>query len=64
MDDLKNLKALEKVWLVGCWRLTNVDGLKDLPALTAIDLTGCTGLTKESVAALKAALPKAAITGP
>ena len=64
VDGLKNLSALQEVWLRRCTGLTNVDGLKNLPALRAVVLEGCTGLTKESVAALKAALPKAYIPGP
>ena len=61
VDTLKNLSALQSVWLTGCAGLTNVDALKNLSALQEITLHGCTGLTKESVAALKAALPSANI---
>ncbi len=64
VDALKNLSALRKVHIFGCIKLTNVDALKNLPALQQIWLSGCRGLTKESVAALKAALPKARITAP
>lgn len=64
VDWLKNLSGLQEVWLDGCTGLTNVDGFKNLPALQVITLFGCTGLTPESVAALKAALPKAEIIGP
>ncbi len=64
VDGLKNLSALEIVSLQGCTGLTNVDGLKNLSALKIVSLQGCTGLTKESVAALRAALPNATITGP
>ena len=64
MDGLKNLSALEGVWLSGCTALTNVDALKNLSTLQSVDLRGCTGLTPESVAALKAALPNAEIIGP
>ena len=62
VDALKNLSALQTVFLKGCTGLTNVDGLKNLSALQRITLDGCTGLTKETVAALKAALPKAYIS--
>ena len=61
---LMNLFALEEVYLGDCTGLTNVDGLMNLPSLRNVDLTGCTGLTPETVAALKAALPNAKITGP
>ncbi len=64
VDALKNLSKLKWVHLNGCTGLTNVDALKNLPALRDVYLEGCTGLTKESVAALKAALPKAQISGP
>ena len=64
LDALRNLSALREVWLNDCTKLTNVDALKNLSALEEIDLSGCTGLTPESVAALKAALPKAKILGP
>ena len=61
VDALKNLTALERVNLGGCTGLTNVDALMHLPALSMVRITGCTGLTKESIAALKAAHPKAEI---
>ena len=64
VDALKNLPVLEVVWLDGCTGLTNVDGLKNLPALQEVMLSGCTGLTAESVASLKAALPKAIFYDP
>ena len=64
VDLLKSCPALEGVSLEGCTGLTNVDVFKSLPALNSVRLEGCTGLTPESVAALKAALPNAAITGP
>ncbi|MEK0447735.1 MAG: hypothetical protein RL088_3 [Verrucomicrobiota bacterium] len=64
VDGLRNLSALETVSLVGCTGLTNVDALKNLSALREVYLTGCTGLTPESVAELKAALPKAKIYRP
>ena len=64
VDALKNLSALQDVVLIDCTGLTNVDGLKNLSALQYVWLAGCTGLTKESVAALKAALPNAKIYGP
>ena len=64
VDGLKNLSALQWVTLPGCTGLTNVDGLKNLHALQGVSLYGCTGLTKESVAALKAALPKVIIYEP
>ncbi len=58
LDALKNLSALQTVWLYGCTGLTSVDALKNLTALQQVYLNGCTGLAKESVAALKAALPR------
>ncbi len=61
---LINLLALEEVDLSDCTGLTNVDGLMNLPALESVDLKRCKGLTKDSVAALKAALPNALIIGP
>ena len=64
VDALKNLSALKEVSLFGCTGLTSVDGLKNLSALHEVVLIGCTGLTDESVASLKAALPKTDITGP
>ncbi len=64
IDALKNLAALEEVQLIGCTGLTDVNALKRLSALKKVTLYGCTGLTPESVAALKAALPNARITGP
>ena len=64
MDALKRLTSLRHVDLAGCTGLTNVDALKTLPSLQQVDLGGCTGLTTESVAALKAALPNARISGP
>ena len=64
VDGLKNLPALHRVSLADCTGLTNVDGLKNLPALKEVNLYRCTGLSPETVAALKAALPKATITGP
>ena len=57
VDALKNHSALQEVTLIGCTGLPNLDGLKNLSALRVIQLSGCTGLTKETVAALKAALP-------
>ena len=64
VDALKHLSALREVYLNICTGLTNVDGLMNLRALHTVYLDGCTGLTKESVAALKAALPNAQIFGP
>ena len=64
VDALKNLFALKEVSLFGCTGLTNVDGLDNHSALREVVLIGCTRLTKESVAALKAALPNAEISGP
>ena len=64
VDALKNLSALQVVYLNGSKRLTNVDALKNLSALQTVSLEGCTGLTKESIAALKAALPNAQIIDP
>ena len=64
VDALKSLSALQEVYLMSCKGLTNVDALKNLPALREVWLNGSTGLTKESIAALKAALPNARIIGP
>ena len=64
VDGLKNLPALKWVVLEGCTGLKNLDGLKSLPALQRVVLSGCTGLTRESVEALRAALPNANIIGP
>jgi hypothetical protein len=64
LDALKNLSALQEVDLRGCTGLTNTDTLKNLSALKWVDLTGCTGLTRESVEALKAALPNTIINWP
>jgi hypothetical protein len=64
LDGLKNLSALKALALNGCTGLTNVDGLKHLSGLNVVNIEGCTGLTKESVAALKAALPNATVMGP
>ncbi len=64
VETLKNLSALQEIYLINCTALTNVDALKYLFALKTVNLDGCTGLTKESVAALKAALPNARIIGP
>ena len=61
MDALKHLSKLEVLSLADCTGLTNVNALKGLTALQEIDLRNCTGLTKESIAALKAALPKTKI---
>ena len=57
VDALKGLTALESIQLTNCTGLTNVDAIKGLTALQQVDLQKCTGLTKESIAALKAALP-------
>ena len=64
VDALKDLSSLTDVYLIGCTGLTNVDGLNNLSALQWVWLDLCTGLTPESVAALKAALPNATISGP
>ena len=64
VDALKNLPTLLEVYLGGCTGLTNVDALKNLSAPKRVWLKRCTGLTKESVAALRAALPKVFISGP
>ncbi len=64
IDALKSLPALEWIYLEGCAELTNVDSLKKLPKLARVYLTGCTGLSKETVAALKVALPKTEIIEP
>ena len=64
VEALKNLSSLQMVLLEGCSALTNVDALKNLSTLRSISLIGCTGLTPDHVAALKAALPNAKITGP
>ena len=64
VDGLKKLPVLKKVWLRGCTSLTNVDVLRSLPSLEVADFYLSTGLSKESIAALKAALPNAGISGP
>ena len=64
LSTLSPLTRLQVLSLGGCMGLTNVDALKNLSALRDIWIQGCTGLKKESVAALKAALPKAVIYGP
>jgi hypothetical protein len=64
VDALKNLSDLKGLSLWNCTGLTNLDGLKNLSALREVKLTGCTGLTAESIAALKAALPKVRIYPP
>ena len=64
VDALRNLPALRELDLSACTGLTNVDALTNLPSLREVSLNGCKGLTKESVEALKAALPNARISGP
>ena len=64
LSALGSLTRLRRIWLRGCAGLTNVSALKNLSTLGLIDLTGCTGLTRESVEALKAALPNATIIEP
>lgn len=64
VDALKGLRNLGWIDLRESTGLTRVDALAGLPDLSVIMLEGCTGLTPESVAALKAALPGASITGP
>ena len=61
LGGFENLSALQRVVLTGCPRLSNVDALKNLSALRDVWIYDCTGLSKESVAALKAALPNARI---
>ncbi len=61
VDMLKNLPALKWVELNNCTALTNVDALKTLTALPTLRFTGSHGLTKESIEALKAALPNTEI---
>ena len=61
VDELKGLVALKNIGLTYCTGLTNVDALKHLPALQSVDLAASSSLTKESIAALKAALPNAEI---
>jgi Leucine-rich repeat (LRR) protein len=51
VDALKELKALQILYLNYCEGLTNVDGLKDLKALQTLQLNGCIRLT--NVDALK-----------
>ena len=58
VDALRELKALKNLGLYRCTGLKNVDGLLGLTGLEKLHLEGCTGLTKESVDAVKAALPK------
>jgi hypothetical protein len=64
LDALINLPSLQELSLADCTGLTDVDALKNLSTLRAVDLRGCTGLPPESIAALKAALPNAKISGP
>lgn len=61
VDELKGLVALERVGLTYCTALKNVDALKHLPVLQFVDLAESTALEKETIVALKAALPKATI---
>ena len=61
VDALKRLTSLRHIDLTRCSGLINLDGLKTLPALRLVVLSGCTGLTKESIEALKAALPNTTI---
>ena len=61
VDGLKGITTLREVNLTNCPRLKNVDGLKNLNALETVELKGCTGLTKESIEALKVALPDTTI---
>lgn len=64
LEAVRNLRMLEFLWLRDCKGLRNVAGLPGLKGLRDVDLTGCTGLTRESIDALKAALPDAKIAGP
>ncbi len=61
VDALKGITALKRLDLTNCSHLKNVDALKNLKALETVVLKGCTGLTKESIEALKAAIPKTII---
>ena len=58
VDELKDLTELDMAYLVDCTGLTNVDGLKSLTRVRQVWLHGCTGLTKETVKALRTAIPK------
>lgn len=64
VDALKGLRGLSWIDLRESTSLTQVDALGGIPTLDVIMLEGCTGLTPETVAGLKAALPRASITGP
>ncbi|MEK0450521.1 MAG: hypothetical protein RL088_2789 [Verrucomicrobiota bacterium] len=64
VDVIKSLPALSQVVFINCPRLTNVNSLKNLPSLKMIHLEACTGLTRESVDALRAALPNTTFHGP
>ena len=64
VDALKHLAALKTIDFSGCLKLTNVGALKNLSSLQSVNLTICTGLTRESVDALRAALPKTHIDWP
>ncbi len=64
LEAVRNLRMLEFLWLRDCKGLRNVAGLSGFKGLRDVDLTGCTGLTRESIDALKAALPDAKIAGP
>ena len=64
VDALKNHFTLQVVSFTDCTALTNVDALKSLPALQEVWLEDCTGLTKETIVALRAALPNTKIIAP
>jgi hypothetical protein len=61
VDTLKKAPALEILHLDLCTNLTNIEALKNLPTLKEIWLRRCPGVSKESITALKAALPNTVI---
>jgi len=57
-------RPLRHLNLRGCTGLTNLDGLKNLSTLEAVILRDCDKRTRETVDALKAALPNTNIDEP
>lgn len=64
LSALEDLTSLEYLDLSRCTGLTNVDGVKGLSGLQWLGLSDCNTVTKESVDALKAALPATVISSP
>ena len=61
VDGLEGLTALNELSIWGCDALQNVDALKGLTNLQKVEFSKCPGLSRESIAALKAALPNTEI---